>query len=118
MAKKKAAGAAGGADEGKLFAFLGAFLPIIGFVIALLTEHKKDKYVMFYAKQGLVLGIFMIGFSIVQWILFFIPIIGWLLSSLIWLVLFVLWLIGWINALSGKEKEMPVIGQFANKFNV
>jgi len=37
-------------EEGKMFAFLGVFLTIIGFVIVLLAK-KDNKYAMYYAKH-------------------------------------------------------------------
>ena len=45
-------------DDEILFAFLAAFLSIIGFLIALIVK-KDNKYIMFYAKQSLI--IFIIG---------------------------------------------------------
>ncbi|NQU79634.1 DUF4870 domain-containing protein [Candidatus Woesearchaeota archaeon] len=104
-------------DDKKVFAFLGAFLPIIGFVIAMLA-NKKNKYVIFYAKQGLVLGIACVFLWIANIVLAFIPPIGWLLMTVAWVIWIVLWLTAWINALSGKEKVTPIIGQFADKFNI
>jgi uncharacterized membrane protein len=111
-------------EEGKAFAFLGVFLGIIGFVIVLLTK-KENKYAMYYAKQGLVLTIawvivciigsilsFIFGITIV--LLLIVPFI-W---GLLWICMLILWVIGWINALSGKEKPIPLIGQFAEKFNI
>ena len=41
-------------NERKLLAFLAVFLTLIGFILALLLK-RDDKYVMHYAKQGLVL---------------------------------------------------------------
>ncbi len=104
-------------DDDKLFAFLGVFLTIIGFVIVYLTK-KDSKYAMFYAKQGLVLGIAWIIVMMASFVLMFIPIIGWLITSVAYLVLTILWFIAWINALSDKEKVTPLIGQFADKFNL
>ncbi|MCX5704306.1 MAG: hypothetical protein NT066_07465, partial [Candidatus Omnitrophica bacterium] len=43
-------------DDSKLFAWLATFFLIIGFIIALVTK-KDNKYVMFYAKQSLVIFI-------------------------------------------------------------
>ena len=103
-------------DDSKLFAFLGVFLPLIGFLIVLLAK-KKDRYAMFYAKQGFVLFLVWVAAMIVSWILVFIPVLGWLLNFLIWIGLLVLWIIGLVYSLSGKEKEIPVVGQFAKKFN-
>ena len=102
-------------DDGKLFAFLGVFLTIIGFLIVLLAK-KDDKYAMYYAKQGLVLFIAVVIVSIVGSI---IPLIGWFIILPVGnLILLILWIIGWINALSGKEKPIPLIGKFADKFNI
>jgi len=99
-------------DEGKAFAFLGVFLTILGFIIAILAK-PKNKYAMFYAKQGLVLFIAWI----IVWVLSWIPIIGWFIIMPVGnLILVILWVIGWIYALSGKEKEIPLIGTFAKHF--
>ncbi|HII72099.1 TPA: DUF4870 domain-containing protein [Candidatus Woesearchaeota archaeon] len=100
-------------EEGKIFAFLGVFLGIIGFVIVLLTK-KDNKYAMFYAKQGLVLTIA----YVIVWVVMIIPFIGWVIGMLASLLLLVLWILGWVYALSGKEKHIPLIGQFADKFNI
>ncbi len=96
------------ADTG--WAFIGT-LPILGFILAILMK-KKDKYVMFYAKQGLALGIAMVVGSIVLTILVItIPLLP------VWnIVCFILWIISVVNAFSGKEKVTPILGKFASKF--
>ncbi len=104
-------------DDPKVYAFLATFLSIIGFVIALLTK-KDDKYVMFYAKQSLVIFIAYIVAWIASMILIFIPIVGWIIMMVMYLGLLVLWLLSWIYALSGEEKEVPMIGQYASKINL
>jgi|SRR3989338_1522614 len=103
--------------EKELYAFLATFLSIIGFVIALVTK-KDDKYVMFYAKQSLVLFIVFIGVGIARMILIWIPVIGVLINLILSLGLLVLWILSWVYALSGKEKDVPVIGDWARKFNL
>ncbi|MBW2964024.1 DUF4870 domain-containing protein [Candidatus Woesearchaeota archaeon] len=100
-------------DEGKVFAFLGVFLGIIGFIVVLLAK-KDNKYAMYYAKQGLVLTIAWV----IIWVIAIIPIIGWIIGFLGWILLLVLWIIGWVYALGGTEKPIPIIGQFADKFNI
>lgn len=104
-------------SDSKIFAFLAVFLSIIGFIIALVAK-RKDKYVMFYAKQSLVLFIASIIVWIITMVLAFIPILGWFIGVLLELVILVLWLIGWIYALSGEEKEIPVVGKYATKINL
>ena len=96
-------------DDSKGFAFLTTFLSILGFIIALLAK-KDDKYVMFYAKQSLVVFIAWI----IAAILSIVPVLGWILE----VIVLVLWVISWVYALSGKEKEVPIIGKFARKFNI
>ncbi len=97
----------------KTFAFLAVFLGIIGFLIALLAK-KDDKYVMYYAKQSLVLFIA----YVIAGFIFAIPIIGrFILGPILMLVLFVLWIIGIVNAFSGEMKPLPIIGKYGENFN-
>jgi len=101
-------------EEGKIFAFLGVFLTLIGFLIVLLAK-KDNRYAMYYAKQGLVL---FIAYVIVM-ILGMIPIIGWFVIMPIgYLVMFILWIVGIVYAFSGEMKPIPLIGKFADKINL
>jgi uncharacterized membrane protein len=104
-------------DDSKLFAFLGVFLTIIGFVVVYATK-KDDKYAMYYAKQGLVLFIVWIVAWVATLILAFLPFIGWLIGLLLYIALLILWIIGMIYSLSGEEKEIPVAGSFAKMINI
>ena len=61
------------AKVSKGWAFLAVFLGIIGFVLAIVLK-PKDKYIMFYAKQSLVLVIASVILSVVSWV----PILGWI----------------------------------------
>ena len=100
-------------SDSKLFAFLGVFLGLIGFLIVLLTR-KNDKYAMYYAKQGLVI---FIAWLIVYVLGVFIPVLGWfIIIPLGGIAMFILWIIAIINSLSGHEKPTPLIGRFAEKF--
>ncbi len=103
--------------DSKLYAFLGVLLTVIGFIIVYATQ-KKDKYAMFYAKQGLVLFFVWIIFSIVSWVFMMIPIVGWIISAVLWVLLIVAWVIGMIYALSDEQKEIPFIGQFAKMIKI
>lgn len=119
MAKKpkKTENAKSKDDDSKIFAFLAVFLSIIGFIIALVAK-KDNKYVMFYAKQSLILFIAFVLFGIASAILGIIPVIGWLISGAIYLLLVIAWIMGWVYALSGEEKQIPVIGQYAEKIKL
>ncbi|MBW2970060.1 DUF4870 domain-containing protein [Candidatus Woesearchaeota archaeon] len=102
-------------SDSKLFAFLGVFLTILGFVIVMLAR-KKDKYAMYYGKQGLVLFVAWAIISIVGTI---IPVIGWfIIMPLGHLLMIILWIVGIVNSLSGKMKPVPIIGKFGEKLNI
>lgn len=112
MAVKKSKASSSEGDS-KLFAFLATFLSILGFIIALLAK-KDDSYVMFYAKQSLVLFLAGVILSIIA----IIPILGWIIYIVGGIILFVLWIISWVYALSGEQKEVPLLGKYAEKFNL
>ena len=101
-------------EEGKLYAILAYVLGLIGFIIVLVAK-KDDRFAMFHARQSLIL---FIGY-VIAWILIaFIPLLGWIVGSLLMIALFVLWIMGIINAASGAEKKLPVIGDLAEKINI
>ena len=111
--KKRSKASSKKSDDTKLFAFLATFLSIVGFLIALIAK-KDDKYVMFYAKQSLIVFIVFVA----GWVIMIIPIIGWVIGWIIHLIGLVLWVISWIYALSGKEKIVPIIGQYAKSIDL
>lgn len=82
------------------------------FFLPLLTEHKDDPYVKFHVKQGLVL---LLSF-VVQMVIGIIPIIGWIAAIVLWFGNIILLIIGVINAATGKQKELPLIGKLAENF--
>ena len=104
-------------DDKRIFAFLGVFLTIIGFVIAILAK-KDDKYVMYYSKQGLVLFIVSMVVGLAGIILLIIPILGVAVYWVLYVLLLVTWLVGWINALSGKKKPLIILGDLGEKFKI
>jgi uncharacterized membrane protein len=77
------------------------FLPLIA--------CPDSKFGRFHANQALLLLILAIAGNI---ILTIIPVIGWILLPFFGILVFVLFLIGLINGLSGKAKELPVIGKY------
>ena len=104
-------------DGAKFLAFIATFFSIIGFVIALLLK-RDDKYVMFYARQSLILFIVIIIIVLLNDLFELIPIIGSLIKLLLDFVIIVLWVLSWIYALSGEMKEVPFIGQYADKIKL
>ncbi|HEY9154174.1 MAG TPA: hypothetical protein VIM69_03525 [Opitutaceae bacterium] len=95
------------------------YLHVIGFIIALVMRgNRRSPFVAFHLRQ-------MLGLLIVWvccWFLFVIPFLGWFTAPFLFLGLFVLWIIGFIGALNGATKPVPVLGAsfqkwFGNAFN-
>jgi len=104
-------------DNSKLYAFLATFLSIVGFIIALIA-WRKDKYVMYYAKQSLVIFVISVIASILSRIFGWIFIIGGIISFALGVVVFILWLMSWIYALSGEKKRTPIVSDWADKVDL
>lgn len=81
------------------WAILGT-IPILGWILMQLL-NKNDNYAMFYAKQGLALGIWSLVFF-------------WLPPAQI--VVMVLWVLSLVNAVSGEKKPTPLCNWLAKKF--
>ena len=88
-----------------------AIVAYILFFIPLLTDAKNDPFVKYHVKQGLLVFIGAVLISIVSWMPF-IYWIAWILN----IAVFVFFIIGVINAASGKEKPLPLIGHLAENF--
>ena len=89
-------------SDGKNVAII-AHITIIGWIIAFVMNNgeKKSEYGSFYIRQ-------MLGLSILGLILNFIPVVGQILS----LVIFVFWIMSIIGAFSGSKKLTPFLGQY------
>ncbi|MFH1801565.1 MAG: DUF4870 domain-containing protein [archaeon] len=103
-------------NDSKLFAFLAILLSVLGFIIALLAK-REDKYVMFYAKQSLILFITGIIAKIIV-ILLTITLIGIIAIPVVWIVYLILWIIALVNSVSGEQKETPWIGKYARSIKL
>ena len=82
-------------------AYILFFLPLLA--------CPESKYGRFHANQALILFLGSIAGSI---ILSLIPIVGWLLLPFFSIAVLVFAVIGLINGLTGKAKELPLIGKF------
>ena len=91
-------------------------------------KAKNDSFGKFHLKQWLVVLIasiiWTIGYGIVYtilaFILAFIPVIGWLMIFILglgfWLPI-VFCIQGLVYAIQGKQKEIMLVGHYASKFN-
>ncbi|MDQ8186999.1 hypothetical protein [Pelagicoccus sp. SDUM812002] len=84
-----------------------AYITLIGWVIALVTNTPKDEQTSFHIRQ--MLGIMLIGLA--SSMLTVIPILGLIIWPLGTIAAFVLWVIGLISAIEGSRKPVPFIGE-------
>jgi uncharacterized membrane protein len=92
------------AEDGKTMAII-AYITWVGLLIAfIMNNDKKNSFAKFHIRQSLLLTL--AGFLAV------VPLIGW-----IWgICVFVLWVIGLIAAINGQEKEVPIVGKYAQEW--
>lgn len=90
-----------------------AILAYIIFFIPLLTDAKKDPFVKYHIKQGLLV---FIAWVIVYIVGYFIPWQFWMIDRLLNLAVFILMIVGIIAASKGEEKPLPIIGKFGEQF--
>lgn len=115
--------------DDKIFAVQAVFFTIIGFVGAYILK-KDNEYIMFYAKQSLVLFIIGLLSGLISipgaWLMMnliqqydpikIVAIFG-AIMIIIRAALFILWVIALVNATSGTKKETPIIGRLARYLN-
>jgi len=91
-------------EEGKTMAII-SYITLIGTIIAyVMNNDKKNTFASFHIRQ-------MIGLSILSLINSYVIGRYSLWASLaIWVFLAVLWIIGFIGAIQGEEKKVPLLG--------
>ena len=95
--------------EGKEIAII-AYLTIIGLIIAfVMNKDKHYDFASYHIKQ--VLGLAVIG--LIVFVIGQIPILGWIISILVFIPLLIIWIMGLMNAINGKKKPIPLIGKYA-----
>jgi len=89
--------------ENKIMAAL-AYIGIL-FIVPLVAA-KNSPYARFHTAQGFILFLGWLIVALVGWI----PLLGWLVGFLGGILLVVLSVIGVANALQGKMKKLPLVG--------
>ncbi len=105
-------------EENKVLAAI-SYLGIL--VLIPLLMKKDSKFIKEHAKQGLVLFIAEIVLWIVDLIFASIPVLGLIVSVLIWLTLIgigIVSLIGLVYALQGKFWKIPLVYDWAKNFKL
>ena len=91
--------------EGKTIAII-SYITFIGTIIAfIMNNDKKNSFAAFHIRQ--MIGLILLGITIN--IIARLTSLG-LIGSLLSLFPFVLWVLGFIGALQGEEKKVPLLG--------
>lgn len=93
----------------------GLLCYLFGWVSGLvfLLIEKENAFIRFHAWQSIVVfG----AFSIAMIVLGIIPLIGWIISSILGMVVFVLWIILMVKAYQGVHYKLPWAGDLAEKW--
>ena len=87
---------------------------VIG-AIVIWAMKKEDPFINYHFKQLLVLwiSILIVGAASV---LTMIILVGFVIAAVGSVFFIVVWIIGMINAFSGKQEPLPVIGHYADRF--
>ena len=84
-----------------------SYITLIGWIVAfVLHNNNKTALGAFHLRQSL--GLFITGI-----ILWWIPVIGWILN----IIVFIFWLIGLINATQGETKPVLLLGNFTRIYS-
>ena len=89
-----------------------AYITLIGTVIAIFMnqEENKTEFASFHIRQTL--GIF-ISFFLFGYFVGYAD--SWTATSAFYIFYFILWIYGFLNALQGQTKELPIVGAFFQK---
>jgi len=119
--KKPVKAAAKPAPEPKGITVMQLLMGIISYLWILciipLLVMRKDAFVHFHARQGLVLFLSSIAVFVLSVLSAIAPIIG-ILSFLLLLVLFVFGVAGIVIVILGRQWKMPLLGEWAAKLDL
>ena len=97
-------------EEGKQAAII-SYVTIIGTVIAIFMNNEtKNPFASFHIRQAL--GINITYFALGYFIGYF---DSWMVSAAYWTFIFILWLYGFLGALNGEQKIVPLVGEWYQK---
>lgn len=88
---------------------------VLGWVtgIIFLLIEPKNKVIKFHAIQSIIVfG----AYSIVTFILSFIPVVGWILNMLLGIAAFISWILLMVKANQGGTWKYPIAGNYAEKY--
>lgn len=98
-------------ERGKNAAIV-SYLTIIGSIIAIFMnqEENKSDFASFHIRQAL--GIFLTWGILGYFVGYF---DSWIISTALYVMIFLLWIYGFLGALNGERKLVPIVGEFYQK---
>lgn len=93
-------------EQGKNIAIV-SYITIIGAIIAIfMNQENKNTFASFHIRQamGLFVSFFFIGYFIGYFD-------SWMISSAFYIFYFILWIYGFLAALQGQTKLVPLLGE-------
>jgi len=93
-------------EQGKNIAIV-SYITIIGAIVAIfMNQDNKNTFASFHIRQAL--GLFVSFFFIGYFIGYF---DSWMISSAFYIFYFILWIYGFLAALQGQMKLIPLLGE-------
>ena len=92
-----------------------AYITIIGWIVAIIMNNNpenKTEFGSFHIRQFLGIFLSMIAISFIN----IIPLLGQIVYLLGALFMFVIWIIGFVGAVQGQMKVVPVVGEYYQKW--
>lgn len=91
-----------------------AYLTPLGLILAFIFGDRENSKL--HLNQALVLWLAGIILGIISRVCGYIPLVGTLVAlicGLLNLVLFIFWIMGFVSALTGSEKKVPILGEIS-----
>ena len=100
-----------------------AYFTIPAIVFLLIEPYNRNRFVRFHSFQciftAIALVVIEVGLMIISSVLHLIPVVGWLITAIMWplfgLAVLALWLILVIKAYQNEMFKLPVVGDMADK---
>ena len=94
-------------NEGKTIAII-SYITFIGNIVAfIMNSSKKNSFASFHIRQ--MIGLLLL--SIINKYLIY-DFLGSMAGWIVGVLLFVLWVIGFLGAIQGEEKRVPLLGDY------
>jgi uncharacterized membrane protein len=92
----------------------GLLCYVAGWVTGLIffLIEKESKFVRFHAIQSIAAYVVLFVIYLILW---FIPVIGWIINIFLAIGMFILWIFLMYKAYHGVKYKLPIVGNFAEK---